>query len=130
MNYVEISDLLSKGFTPDQIMLLVSAAGGNSGDNPGDDPGKNPEQKEEKKDNPGQDPGGNPEHKEEKPEEHPDDKTHDPAVDALREDIKSLKETLQKQNIINQRFEQPPETADAEKILAGIIRPAFEEDKK
>ena len=127
MNYVEISDLLSKGFTPDQIMLLVSAAGGKSGDNPGDDP----EQKEEKKPDPEQDPGDNPEHKEEKPEEHPDDKNHDPAVDALREEIKSLKETLQKQNIINQRFEQPPETADAEKVLAGIIRPPFEEpDKK
>ena len=127
MNYVEISDLLSKGFTPDQIMLLVSAAGGKSGDNPGDDP----EQKEEKKPDPEQDPGDNPEHKEEKPEEHPDDKNHDPAVDALRDEIKSLKETLQKQNIINQRFEQPPETADAEKVLAGIIRPPFEEaDKK
>ena len=113
MNYVEISDLLSKGFTPDQIMLLVSSSGGNSGDNPGDDPGKNPEQKEEKK------------------TEHPDDKNHDPAVDALRDEIKSLKETLQKQNIINQHFNNPPETADAEKILAGIIRPAFEEpDKK
>lgn len=115
MNYVEISDLLSKGFTPDQIMLLVSAAGGNSGDNP----------------------GGSPEHSEEQPEdpEHSEEQTHeqapDPAVTALRDEIKSLKETLQKQNIINQRFEQPPETADAEKVLAGIIRPAFEEpDKK
>lgn len=127
MNYVEISDLLSKGFTPDQIMLLVSSSGGNSGGNPGG----NPEQKEEKKPDPGQDPGDNPEHSDEQKPENPDAETHDPAVDALRDEIKSLKETLQKQNIINQRFEHPPETADAEKILAGIIRPAFEEpDKK
>lgn len=127
MNYVEISDLLSKGFTPDQIMLLVSAAGGNSGDNPGDDP----EQKEEKKPGAEQDPGGEPEQKEEQKPEHPDEKAHDPAVDALRDEIKSLRETLQKQNIVNQHFENPPETADAEKVLAGIIRPAFEEpDKK
>lgn len=122
MNYVEISDLLSKGFTPEQIMLLVSSSG-NSGDNP--------EQKEEKKPDPEQDPGDNPEHSEEQTQEHSDEKNHDTAVAALRDEIKSLKETLQKQNIINQRFEQPPETADAEKILAGIIRPPFEEtDKK
>lgn len=122
MNYVEISDLLSKGFTPEQIMLLVSSSG-NSGDNP--------EQKEEKKPDPEQDPGGEPEHKEEKPEEHTDEKAHDPAVDALRDEIKTLRETLQKQNIINQHFETPPDTADAEKALAGIIRPPFEEpDKK
>lgn len=126
MNYVEISDLLSKGFTPEQIMLLVSAAGGNSGDNPGG----TPEHSEEKPENPGQDPGGTPEHSEEQTPEHTDEQTPDPAVAALRDEIKSLKETLQKQNIINQRFEQPPETADAEKILAGIIRPAFEEQDK
>ncbi len=131
MNYVEISDLLSKGFSPDQIMLLVSAEGGKSGDNPGDDPGKNPEQKEEKKPDPGQDPGGESEHSDEQKPEHTDAETHDPAVDALRDEIKSLRETLQKQNIVNQHFEQPPETADAEKVLAGIIRPPFEEpDKK
>ena len=107
MNYVEISDLLSKGFTPEQIMVLVSSK---SEDKPA------PEDKPDDK-------------PEEKPA--PDEKTHDPAVDALRDEIKTLRETLQKQNIINQRFEQPPETADAEKVLAGIIRPAFEEpDKK
>lgn len=123
MNYVQISDLLSKGFTPEQIMLLVSSSGGNSGDNP--------EHSEEQTQDPEQDPGDNPEQKEKKPEERADDKNHDSAVDALRDEIKSLKETLQKQNIINQRFEQPPETADAEKVLAGIIRPHFEEpDKK
>lgn len=131
MNYVEISDLLSKGFTPEQIMLLVSAAGGNSGDNPGNDPGKNPEQKDEKKPDPEQDPGDNPEQKEEQKENNPDNKNTDPAVDALRNEIKSLRETLQKQNIVNQHFDNPPDSADAEKILAGIIRPAFEEpDKK
>ena len=109
MNYVEISDLLSKGFTPDQIMLLVSAAGGKSGDNHGD----NHEHSEEQPGDPRQDPGGTPEHSEEQQPEHTDAEAHDPAVDALRDEIKSLKETLQKQNIINQRFEQPPETADA-----------------
>lgn len=124
MNYVEISDLLSKGFTPEQIMVLVSSK-------PEEKPGGNPEQKEEKKPDPEQDPGGNPEQKEEQKENHPDEKTDDPAVAALRDEIKSMKEILQKQNIINQRFDNPPETADAEKVLAGIIRPAFEEpDKK
>ena len=122
MNYVEISDLLSKGFTPDQIMLLVSS-GGNSGGTP--------EHSEEQTEDPGQDPGGNPEHSEEQTPEHTDEQTPDPAVAALREEIKTLRETLQKQNIINQHFNNPPDTADAEKVLAGIIRPAFEEpDKK
>ena len=118
MNYVEISDLLSKGFTPDQIMLLVSSSG-NSGDNLGGSPEHSEEQPED------------PEHSEEQTHEHADEQAPDPAVTALRDEIKSLKETLQKQNIINQHFNNPPETADAEKILAGIIRPAFEEpDKK
>ena len=104
MNYVQISDLLSKGFTPEQIMLLVSSSGGNNNPAPADPAPADPA---------------------------PDEKTIDPAVTALRDEIKSLKETLQKQNIINQRFDNPPETADAEKVLAGIIRPAFEEpDKK
>lgn len=123
MNYVEISDLLSKGFTPDQIMLLVSAAGGNSGGTP--------EHSEEQTQDPGQDPGDTSEHSEEQTQEHSDAETHDPAVAALRDEIKTLRETLQKQNIINQHFETPPDTADAEKALAGIIRPPFEEpDKK
>ena len=113
MNYVEISDLLSKGFTPDQIMLLVSSSGGTNNPAPADPAPANPAPANPAPADPA-----------------PDEKTIDPAVTALRDEIKSLREAMQKQNIINQRFEQPPETADAEKILAGIIRPAFEEDKK
>ena len=105
MNYVEISDLLSKGFTPEQIMVLVSS-----------DPDAKPAP--DVKPAPDAKPA-------------PDDKAPDPAVTALRDEIKTLRETLQKQNIINQRFEKTPDTADAEKVLAEIIRPAFSEpDKK
>lgn len=121
MNYVEISDLLSKGFTPEQIMVLVSSKPEDK-PAPEDTPDDKPEEKTASEDTP-----------DDKPEEKPapDEKAHDSAVESLRNEIKTLRETLQKQNIINQHFDNPPDTADAEKALAGIIRPPFEEpDKK
>ena len=129
MNYVQISDLLSKGFTPEQIMLLVSSSGGNNNPAPADPAPADPAPADPAPADPAP---ADPAPADPAPADPaPDEKTIDPAVTALRDEIKSLKETLQKQNIINQRFDNPPETADAEKVLAGIIRPAFEEpDKK
>ena len=90
MNYVEISDLLSKGFTSDQIMLLVSSSGG--------DPEPSPEMKALR--------------------------------DEMKAEMKALKEAIQAQNIITQHIDNiPPSSESTESILAGIIRPPFENKK-
>ena len=124
MNYVEISDLLSKGFTPEQIVMLAGA-------NP---PEPSPETKPDEK----QDPAPEPEHS---PEPKPDEK-QDPApkpehsadpspeMKALRDEMKALKEAIQANNIITQHMENlPPSSESTESILAGIIRPPFENKK-
>ena len=96
MNYVEISDLLSKGFTPDQIMLLVSSSGGDPEPKPDPDPTPEPS----------------------------------PEMKALRDEMKALKEAIQAKNIITQHMENlPPSSESTESILAGIIRPPFENKK-
>ena len=97
MNYVEISDLLSKGFTPDQIVML---AGANS-----PEPEPSPEPKPS-------------------PEPEPS-----PEMKALRDEMKALKEAIQAQNIVKQHFDNVPPSDNTESILAGIIRPPFEEKK-
>lgn len=128
MNYVEISDLLSKGFTPDQIVMLAGA-------NPPAPQGEpTPEPDPDGK----QDPAPEPEHS---PEPDPDGK-QDPAPEpehspepspemkALRDEMKALKEAIQAQNIIKQHFDNVPPSDNTESILAGIIRPPFEEKKE
>ena len=99
MNYVEISDLLSKGFTPEQIVML-------SGVNPPAPQGE-----------PSPEPEPSP-----KPEPSPEMK-------ALRDEMKALKEAIQAQNIIKQHFDNVPPSDNTESILAGIIRPPFENKK-
>lgn len=122
---MEISDLLSKGFTPDQIMQLVNSehSGDDSADG-GQDPGQESEHSENESGAGGQDPG--------QESEHSNDPAPaaDPAVAEMRNEIKSLRELLQKQNIIGQHFDNPPNHADAENILAGIIRPPFDDKQK
>lgn len=127
MNYVEISDLLSKGFTPDQIVML---AGANPPEpkpspepepspEPQDEPSPEPEHSENEAGSPGQDPAPKPEHS-------PEPSTE---MKALRDEMKALKEAIQAQNIIKQHFDNVPPSDNTESILAGIIRPPFEEKK-
>lgn len=124
MNYVEISDLLSKGFTPDQIVMLAGANSpapqGEPSPEPQDEPSPEPEHSENEAGSPGQDPAPEPEHS---PEPSPEMK-------ALRDEMKALKEAIQAQNIIKQHFDNVPPSDNTESILAGIIRPPFEEKKE
>ena len=116
MNYVEISDLLTKGFTPEQIVMLAGA----NPPAPQGEPSPEPEHSEDEKGSPGQDPAPEPEHS---PEPSPEMK-------ALRDEMKALKEAIQAQNIITQHMENlPPSSESTESILAGIIRPPFENNK-
>lgn len=123
MNYVEISDLLSKGFTPDQIVMLAGAnppaPQGEPSPEPQGEPAPEPEHSENEAGSPGQDPAPEPEHS---PEPSPEMK-------ALRDEMKALKEAIQAQNIIKQHFDNVPPSDNTESILAGIIRPPFEEKK-
>lgn len=129
MNYVEISDLLSKGFTPDQIVMLAGANPPEPQGEPSPEPEHSPEPKPDGK----QDPAPEPEHS---PKPEPDGK-QDPAPEpepspemkALRDEMKALKEAIQAQNIIKQHFDNVPPSDNTESILAGIIRPPFEEKK-
>lgn len=100
MNYVEISDLLTKGFTPEQIVMLAGA-------NP---PEPTPEPSPEPTPEPTPEPS--------------------PEMKALRDEMKALKEAIQAQNIITQHIDNiPPSSESTESILAGIIRPPFENKK-
>lgn len=126
MNYVEISDLLTKGFTPEQIVMLAGANPPEPEHSPapepdgGQDPAPEPEHSENETGSPGQDPA--PEH-EHSPEPSPEMK-------ALRDEMKALKEAIQAQNIITQHIDNiPPSSESTESILAGIIRPPFENKK-
>ena len=123
MNYVEISDLLSKGFTANQIVMLAGenppVPQGEPSPEPQDEPSPEPEHSENEAGSPGQDPAPKPEHS---PEPSPEMK-------ALRDEMKALKEAIQAQNIIKQHFDNVPPSDNTESILAGIIRPPFEEKK-
>lgn len=123
MNYVEISDLLSKGFTPEQIVMLAGAnppaPQGEPSPEPQDEPSPEPEHSEKETGSGGQDPAPEPEHS---PEPSPEMK-------ALRDEMKALKEAIQAQNIITQHMENLPTSENTESILAGIIRPPFENKK-
>lgn len=104
MNYVEISDLLTKGLTPEQIVKLAGA--------------NTPEPTPEPSPDPTPDPTPEP--------------TLDPSPEmkALRDEMKALKEAIQAQNIITQHIDNiPPSSESTESILAGFIRPPFENKK-
>lgn len=121
MNYVEISDLLSKGFTPEQIVMLAGentpAPQGEPSPEPKpdekQDPAPEPEHSENEAGSPGQDPAPEPEHSADP----------SPEMKALRDEMKALKEAIQAQNIIKQHFDNVPPSDNTESILAGIIRP-------
>lgn len=113
MTYEQIDRLLTAGFTPDQIMQLSSAPAGPvetpSADPAGDDP-SNPS-----------------------PAETP---SPAPAVDTepgILEEIKTgfddLKKTIQANNIKTMSVNSLGAQDSAETVLAGIIRPPFDDKK-
>lgn len=124
MNYVEISDLLTKGFTPEQIVMLAGAnppePQGEPSQNPQGEPSTEPEHSEDENVSGGQDIPPETKHSEEP----------SPEMKALRDEMKALKEAIQAQNIIKEHIDNiPPSSESTESILAGIIRPPFENKK-
>ena len=104
MTYSEITDLISKGFTPDQITELARQ------------PEQQPEPEAE------QQPATEPE-QEPQPEQ--------PSIDlsGIQSELADLKKLVQKNNILTKTMETVNNnTESVENILAGLIRPAINEN--
>lgn len=113
MTYTEITDLISKGFTPDQITELARQQ---PEPDLGPDPGPEPEPEPEP------DPGPEPE-----PQPEPDQPTVD--LSGIQSELADLKKLVQKNNILTKTIETPSNDSDSvENILAGLIRPAINEN--
>lgn len=111
MTYSEITDLISKGFTPDQITELARQQ-------PGPEPEPQPEPEAEPEQEPQQEPEQEPQ-----PEQ--------PTVDlsGIQSELADLKKLVQKNNILTKTIETPSNDSDSvENILAGLIRPAINEN--
>ncbi len=107
------------------MQLVNSEHSNDSGSDAGQDPGQESEHSENESGSGGQDPGQESEHSTDPVPEV------DPAVESLRNEVKALRAELQKKNITEMHVPDLPSSADTEKILAGIIRPPFDEpDKK
>lgn len=111
MTYSEITDLISKGFTPDQITELARQQ-----------PGPDPEPQQEPEAEPETEP-------EQEPEQEP--QPEQPSVDlsGIQSELADLKKLVQKNNILTKTMETVTnDTESVENILAGLIRPAITEN--
>lgn len=111
MTYSEITDLISKGFTPDQITELARQQ-------PAAEP--EPQQEPEAEQQPEQD---------QEPEQEP--QPEQPTVDlsGIQSELADLKKLVQKNNILTKTMETVDNnTESVENILAGLIRPATTEN--
>lgn len=127
MTYSEIKDLLSSGFTPDQITALTTSAAPITADDSQDpdthsqDPEVSPAE------------GSGTEDSQSVPD--PDAGTDSDglqeirkALEQLQQENKQLREMMQSNNIRDRTTETPgiPEVS-AEDILSGLIRPVYDE---
>ena len=109
MTYTEITDLISKGFTPDQITELARQQ-----------PGPDPEPQQEPEAEPEQEP-----EQDQQPE--PDQPTVD--LSGIQSELADLKKLVQKNNILTKTMDTvTTDTESVENILAGLIRPAINEN--
>ena len=99
MTYDQITSLLDRGFTPDQITSLARA----------DPMPQEPEPQE-------------PEPQEPEPEKN--------QFEQIRMELDSLKQSIQKNNVLTKSFEKVDESNTVEDILAGFIRPPMNGGKK
>ena len=111
MTYAEITDLIDKGFTPDQITELARQQ-----------PATEPEPQQEPEQEPEQEPQQEPEQ---------DQQPEQPTVDlsGIQSEIADLKKLVQKNNILTKTMDTVTnDTESVENILAGLIRPAINEN--
>ena len=119
MTYTEITDLISKGFTPDQITELARQQ---PEPDLGPDPGPEPEPDQEPEQEPEPEPDQEPEQ-----EPQPEQPTVD--LSGIQSELADLKKLVQKNNILTKTIETPSNDSDSvENILAGLIRPAINEN--
>ena len=111
MTYTEITDLISKGFTPDQITELARQQ-----------PGPDPEPQQEPEAEPEQEPP-------QEPEQEPQQEQPSVDLSGIQSELADLKKLVQKNNILTKTIETPSNDSDSvENILAGLIRPAINEN--
>lgn len=111
MTYSEITDLISKGFTPDQITELARQQ-----------PGPDPEPQQEPDPEPQQEP-------QQEPEQEPQQEQPTVDLSGIQSELADLKKLVQKNNILTKTIETPSNDSDSvENILAGLIRPAINEN--
>ena len=116
MTFAEISTLLDKGFSPDQIMQLSGTA------EPEDQ--KPEDQKPEDQKPEDQKP------EEQKPEENEILKQFKDIVSGLTSEVQALKKTMQETNIRTESRDTSPTTGEsAFDVLAAMVRPPIEERK-
>lgn len=125
MTYSEIKDLLSSGFTPEQITALTTSAAPITADHDPD-----PDDPQDPEVSPAEG-SGTDEDKQSVPD--PDAETDSDglqeirkALEQLQNDNKQLREMVQSNNIRDRTTDTPgvPEVS-AEDILSGLIRPAY-----
>ena len=109
MTYDQITNLLDRGFTPDQITELARA------DPSQEEPISEPEEPR---------PEG-PEPEEPEPEEPEQNQ-----FEQIRMELDNLKQSIQKNNVLTKSFEKVDESNTVEDILAGFIRPPMNGGKK
>lgn len=127
MTYTEIKDLLSSGFTPEQITALTTSAAPITADNNLD-----PVDPQDPEVSPAEGSG-----EVVQSDDHPDPDAgteNDPlqeirgTLEQLQKENKQLREMVQSNNIRDRTMDSPtvPEVS-AEDILSGLIRPVYDE---
>lgn len=114
MTYEQITSLLDRGFTPDQITALARA------DPSQEEPIHEPEEPR---------PEG-PEPEEPRPEGQEPEEPEQNQFEQIRMELDSLKQSIQKNNVLTKSFEKMDESNTVEDILAGFIRPPMNGGKK
>ena len=118
MNYSEVKELLSAGFTADEIRNMMNPQADNP-QNPQDIPQPQPDQPQPQPDQPQPD----------QPQPQPDQPQDDARFTQLNATMEKLIKTIQSSNLNNNSFDKMKETdinTEVDEIMAGIIRPKRE----
>ena len=117
MTYDQITSLLDRGFTPDQITALARA-----------DPSPESEHREDA--SVSNEPASNPALVETNQEESEPEEPEQNQFEQIKMELDNLKQSIQKNNVLTKSFEKVDESNTVEDILAGFIRPPMNGGKK
>lgn len=115
MTYEQITGLLDRGFTPEQILQLQTPSAGTANNEA--EPEKPPEEKPTTEEAPGEAPEG------------ADHTETDQAIAEMQKTIDDLKKQIQAQNIKTASVAEIPgaDESAVESVLASMIRPPFDD---